>query len=212
MSEPVSAAPSAPARKAHIVRRLYDWTISWAETRFGTPALGLIAFLESSFFPIPPDVLLIALTFGAPRKWLRYAVVCSVCSVAGAVLGWAIGMGAWHALGDFFFNHVPGFTPEVFHKVESLYQENALIAILGAAFTPIPFKVFTIASGVFEVPVSTLIIGSIIGRSARFFLVAGMIRACGPRVRPFLEKHFEWAALAVFALGVLGFVAIKFVL
>lgn len=192
------------------LRKLYYWTLHWADTKYAVPALFLISFAESSFFPIPPDILLMAMCFAVPKKWVSYASWCTAASVLGGVFGWYIGLGFWGATQNFFFSVIPGFTPAVFAKVETLYQANAFVAILGAAFTPIPYKVFTIASGVFQVALPTLIVASIIGRGARFFLVSALIRFFGPAVKPFLEKHFEWATLLLLVLGILGFVAIKF--
>ena len=203
--------PSAPpSRKKSILRRLYDWTLTWADTPYGLPALVVISFAESSFFPIPPDALLIPLCFSKPKSWFKYAVFCSVASVAGGVLGWYIGHAFWDLTQDFFFNHIPGFTPAVFDLVRQKYDENAFLAVLTAAFTPIPYKVFTIASGVFDVSLAVVISASVLGRSARFFVLAGLIRGFGPRIRPHLERNFELAALAVLILGILGFLTLKF--
>ncbi|OGV68758.1 MAG: cytochrome B [Lentisphaerae bacterium RIFOXYB12_FULL_65_16] len=198
-----------PQKKPHLVRRLYNWTLSWADTPYGAPALAVLSFIESSFFPIPPDVLLIALCFSKPARWFRYALLCSVASVLGGVLGWYIGIAFWDFSSSFFFHYVPGFTPKVFDLVQQKYQANAFLAILTAAFTPIPYKVFTIASGVFDVPLQTLVLASAVGRSGRFFLVAILIRACGTPIRGFLERYFEWACIALFVLALLGFMAIK---
>jgi len=202
-------SPASRPKKPHLLRRLYDWTLTWADTPYGTPALAILAFAESSFFPIPPDVLLTALAFSQPKRWWRYALLCSVASVAGGIVGWWIGLSFWHLTADFFFRAVPGFTPEIFALVQQKYNDNAFVAILTAAFTPIPYKVFTIASGVFGVPITTLIWASVLGRSARFFALAGVIRLYGPKVRPFLERNFEWACTALFLLAVVGFLAIK---
>lgn len=187
---------------------MYDWTMSWAERPGGAWALFFIAVVESSFFPIPPDVLLIALCAGQPKRSLRFAAICSLGSVVGGMIGYAIGYGAWHAVRDLFIPYV--FSQGVFDKVAELYQGNAFLAILTAAFTPIPYKVFTIAAGVFEVNFWTLVIASIIGRSARFFLVAGIIRIFGPTIRTWVEKYFDWFACAFFVLLILGFVAVKY--
>lgn len=196
-------------KKPNILRRLYAWTLRWSEHRFGVAALAGISFAESSFFPIPPDVLLMPLCFARPKRWWVVALVCSVASVLGAVLGWLIGALFWQAIGPFFFDHVPGFTEEKFEMVRGYYDRDAFLWLVASAFTPIPFKIFTVASGVFGVSLKTLIIASLIGRSARFFLVAGMIRLFGPAVRPFLEKYLEWAALVLFLLALAGFMAIK---
>jgi len=200
-------APAAP--RPNIIRRLYAWTLSWAERPGGTRAMAILSFFESSFFPIPPDPLLAALTFSKPKDWWKFAFWCSAASVAGGVFGWWIGLQFWHLTQDLFFRFVPGFTPEVFAKVQELYLENAFLAILGAAFTPIPYKVFTIASGVFEVALPVLIGASIVGRSARFFMVAGVIRLFGPAIKPHLEKYLEWASVILFLLGIAGFAALK---
>lgn len=201
-AQPTSSRPN-------ILRRLYAWTLSWAESPFGTYALFLIAFVESSFFPIPPDVLLLALTFAKPAQWWLYGLICTAGSVAGGVLGWVIGLFAWQALAPFFFQFVPGFKQELFDLVQLKYQENAFAAILMAAFTPIPYKVFTIASGVFSVDLWTLIVASILGRGGRFFLVGGIIRLFGPNIRPLIEKYFEIAVILLFLLGLAGFLSIK---
>lgn len=191
------------------IRRLYDWTLSWADRPGGKRAMVGLSFIESSFFPIPPDPLLMALCFGKPKDWWKYALWCSIASVAGGVFGWWIGMTFWQATETFFFKMVPGFTPELFAMVQEKYNENAFLAILTAAFTPIPYKVFTIASGVFKVGLTTLISASIIGRSARFFMVAGTIRLFGPAIKPHLEKYLEVAAITMFLLGLAGFLALK---
>lgn len=173
----------------------------------------VISFAESSFFPIPPDVLLIALCFGAPKKWIRYAFWCSVASALGGVFGWWIGKELWDAAGPLFFRCLGsfGFTESNFNTVQHLYQQYGFWAILCAAFTPIPYKVFTIASGVFDFSLHSLILASVIGRSARFFLVAAVIRIGGVKIKPFLEKHFELTVTITFILGVLGFLAIKWI-
>jgi membrane protein YqaA with SNARE-associated domain len=207
---PPSQALAAARATKNPLRKLYFWTLHWAETKYAVPALFALSFTESSFFPIPPDVLLIALCFAQPRKWIYYGAVCTVASVLGGMLGWYLGLGFWHLADEFFFRVIPGFTPELFEVVRQKYNENAFLAILTAAFTPIPYKVFTIASGVFQVSLWTLVISSILGRGMRFFLVCGLIRGFGPRIKPFLEKHFEVATLLLLGVAVLGFVAIKY--
>ncbi|RIK84841.1 MAG: cytochrome B [Planctomycetota bacterium] len=209
---PSGPLPNAPAPRRNVFRRMYDWVLSWADTPYGTPALAAISFAESSFFPIPPDVLQIALSVSKPQRSFFYAAVSAAASVAGGVLGWVIGAALWHAVGDFFFAHIPGFTPENFELVREKYRENAFIAIFAAAFTPIPFKVFTIAAGVFDVSLGVLLIASALGRSARFFLVAATIRIFGPTVRELLERYFELATVVLGVLLIAGFLAIKWLL
>lgn len=205
-------APAAPqTRRPNVLRRLYQWVLSWADTPYGTPALAVISFTESSFFPIPPDVLQIALSVSRPRRAFYYAAVASVASVLGGIAGWVIGYALWAAVGDFFYDYVPGFTQARFDHVGQLYHDNAFLALLGAAFTPIPYKVFTVAAGVFHgyVPLGILIAASAIGRSGRFFLVALTIFFFGPTAKRIIEDYFEIVTFALFALLVGGFVVIK---
>lgn len=195
--------------RPNIIRRLYAWTVSWADHPAGTWALFFIAFAESSFFPIPPDILLLALCFGAKEKWLKYAFVCTAGSVLGGIAGWGIGWGlretvAVPLLGIF---DPSGHTQE---KIEGWYHLYGFWGILIAAITPIPYKVFTIFSGMAEYSLPLLIGASIIGRGFRFFLVAGLIRIFGIRVRPFIEKNLEWCFVVGLVLLVGGFVLIKF--
>jgi len=207
MSTDVSHS-DVPAKKPGVLRRLYDWTISWAERPGGAWALFFIAVVESSFFPIPPDVLLLALCVGAPKKSMRFALICSVGSVVGGMLGYWIGMSAWGAVKGLFIPYV--FSQEVFDRVKELYQGNAFFAVLAAAFTPIPYKVFTIAAGVFDVNFLTFITASLFGRSARFFLVGGVIYIFGAKVKALVEKYFDVFAWILLILGIAGFVTVKF--
>jgi membrane protein YqaA with SNARE-associated domain len=197
-----------PEKKTGLIRRTYAWTVSWAERPGGTWALFWIAFVESSFFPIPPDVLLLALVFGAREKWAKYALVCTLGSVLGGILGWLIGWGLAESIAKPILAvfDSDGSTQV---KIQAWYAEYGFFGILLAAITPIPYKVFTIASGMFHYSLLQLIIASIIGRGFRFFVVAGIIRACGPKVRPFIEKHIEWCFVIFGILLVGGIVAIK---
>ena len=210
-SEPAEPGATVHVKPPHLIRRLYDWVISWADTRYGTPALFLISVAESSFFPIPPDVLQLALSFARPSRSFFYAAVNAVGSLVGAVIGWLIGFALWAALADFFFRFVPGVTMESVDHVGRLYQDNAFLAILGAAFTPIPFKVFTISAGVFHdyVPLWTLLLASALGRTARFSMLAICVRVFGPSMRQFFEKYFELLTILLFVLLIGGFAAIK---
>ena len=188
-------------------RRLYNWTVGWADRPGGAWALFAIAFVESSFFPIPPDVLLLALCVGAATKSFRFALICSVGSVLGGMFGYLLGYAAWNAVEGIFIPYV--FSQALFDQVQGLYQQNAFLAVLTAAFTPIPYKVFTVAAGVFEVNFLTLVSASVVGRSARFFLVAAILYYFGPPVKRLIEKHFDRFAWALLVLGVGGFLALK---
>jgi len=189
---------------------MYDWTLSWAETKWGPAALGVLAFTESSFFPVPPDPLLMALTLGKPKRGLHFATLCTVCSVLGGIFGYFIGLYLWHAVDQFFFQYVPGFTEKNFLYVEGKYRENAFLAIFAAAFTPIPYKVFTVASGVFETGLAVLISASVLGRGTRFFLVAGLLRWIGEPAKHFIDRYFNLLTIAFFVLLAVGFWVVKY--
>jgi membrane protein YqaA with SNARE-associated domain len=193
-----------------MLKRLYNWVLSWAETRYGVPALSIVAFLESSLFPLPPDPLLIALCIGAPSRSLWFATVCSIASVLGGLLGYLIGWGVWEIVSDFFFKYV--FSIDSFLYVSKKYQENAFLAVLGAAFTPIPYKVFTVSAGVFKVNPLTFILASIIGRSARFFLEGALIYLFGFKIKDFIDKYFNPLVTAFFLLVVIGFIIVKYLM
>jgi membrane protein YqaA with SNARE-associated domain len=204
------AEPAPPARVG-LHRRLYDWVMGWADSPYGTAALLLIAFAESSFFPVPPDVLLIALGVGQPARAYFFAGVCTAGSVAGGMLGYAIGLGLWEAVDELFFAYVPGFTPEVFGRVQGYYDEYGFLAVMIAGFTPIPYKVFTIASGVFGMNFSAFVVASVLSRGARFFIEGALIARFGPRMREVLERNFNLMTALFVLLLVGGFLVLRLV-
>lgn len=203
-----------------LIRKLYDWMLHWADTPHGAIALFIIAFAESSFFPIPPDALLIALALGVKKKSFYFAGICTLGSVLGALFGYAIGHYAWwnevngvqdfSSLAIFFFDHVPGFTIPLFWQIKDYFDQYNFWIIFTAGFTPIPYKVFTIAGGAFAVNLVMFIIASIISRGARFFLVSFLIWKFGEPIRNFIDKYFDWLAIAFTVLLIGGFVVIKF--
>ena len=131
----------SPAAESHgPMKRLYHWVLHWAETPYGTPALFLLSFAESSFFPVPPDVLQIALSVSKPKRSFFYATVSGIGSVLGGIVGWVIGAVFWAAVGWFFIRYVPGCSEENLQYVEKLYKEWGFWALLGAAFTPHPLQ------------------------------------------------------------------------
>jgi len=198
-----------PGSKKNALRRLYDWVLSWAETQYGTLALFILAFTESSFFPIPPDVLQIALSAGKPKRAFWYATVSLIGSVLGAFLGFLIGYAFWTATQEFFFYYIPGFTEELFEKVKGYYSDNAFLAIFTAAFTPIPYKIFTIAAGVCQISVWILVVASVIGRGARFYLVAVFMYFFGTTVKSWIDRYFNLLTIVFVLLLIGGFVWIK---
>lgn len=200
------------------LRNLYDWVLSWADNAYGTVALFILAFTESVFFPVPPDVLLIALALGKPAKAFRFAIICSAGSIAGALVGYALGYYAWisadgsfTSFAQFFFNNIPGFTELVYFRIKDLFDQWNFWVIFTAGFTPIPYKVFTITSGVFQMNLFMFILASTISRSARFLLVAGLIWKYGPPIKGFIDKYFNVLALGFTALIIAGFVVIKYI-
>lgn len=205
-------AEHARERRPGFLRRLYDWVLGWAETRFGTPALFVLSFIESSFFPIPPDPLLMALCLGAPKKAFRYALVATGASVLGGLAGYAIGAGAWSLVGDWFFAHVPGVSPEAFGSVQELYDRWDFWAIFFAGLTPIPYKVFTLSAGVFAISLPIFLAASAVSRGLRFFVVAALIYRYGRPIAAFIDRWFNWLAWAFGILVVLGFLVVERVL
>lgn len=289
--------PSKPVPRWHFHRRLYDWVLHWAHTRYGTPALAGLAFAESSFFPIPPDVLLMALGIARPKRALYYAAVCSIASALGGLFGYLIGFALWNPVGapilrslrlltpasqevivrgveshavsvrapegvglhasrwsqwlglarpsqadggqtalihrGLLHRDAPPGTPPVgnwqyeveqtaaplapgqsawlmtdtYHQARALYEKHDFWIVFAAAFTPIPYKVFTILSGLMQMRILPFIIASAIGRSLRFFLVATLIYAFGEPVKRFIDRYFNLLSLLFFVL-LIGFFAI----
>lgn len=209
--EYVETPPSEAMERArgtrNPIRKLYFWTLHWAATPYAVPALFLLSFAESSFFPIPPDVLLIGMCFATPRKWLKLALWCSVASVLGGALGYLIGWQLWELVGQGIVKFYHGEV--VMEKIRVWYDQYGFAGVLIAAITPIPYKVFTIASGVFGFNFPQFMLASLIGRSFRFFLVAGLIGYFGETIRPFIEERLEWVLIGVTAAGVAGFVLLR---
>jgi len=191
-----------------ILRRLYDWVLSWAHKKYSSAALFVLAFSESSFFPIPPDVLQIALSVSKPKKSFVFALIASVGSVLGGILGYFIGLFLFDTIGNFIINTL-GYQSQ-FNVVGDYYKSYAFLAILVSAFTPIPYKVFTIAAGFWQVGLLPLIAASVIGRSARFFIVASLIYFFGPKIKEFIDKYFNLLTVIFIILLVAGFIVIKF--
>jgi len=248
------------------LRRIYDWVLHWAETPFGVWALFILAFAESSFFPIPPDVLLIALVIGAVRnppvsyppppqssernsfsqslaEWKKYfvklipyifthliplgkkiprsrpfrlALICSLGSVIGGIFGYGIGHFFWYAdnntfsaIAHLFFNTIPGFTVESFNTMKNGYDQWNFWIVFTAGFTPVPYKLITITAGVFNINFPIFCFASFVSRSARFFLVAGLLWILGPPIKTFIDNYFNLICfLFLFLLG-LGFIVVK---
>lgn len=206
----VPPPPGVPPRGIRYqIRRLYDWVLHWAETPYGMPALFLLAFAESSFFPIPPDPLLLALCLGLPKRSIRFAAVATVASVTGGMAGYAIGAGAWGVVDTWFFAYVPGVTPEAFEGVRAFYDRHGFAAVFMAGLTPIPYKVFTLASGVFGINFGVFVLASVLSRGFRFFVLAGLVYRFGPPIERFIDRHFDRLVILFSVLLVGGFIAIE---
>lgn len=200
------------AKKTGIVRRLYNWMLSWAESPWAGWAMFLFAMAEAIIFPIPPDVLLLALCVGMPKKSFKYALICTAGSVVGAMVGFGLGAFAWEAVDSLF---IPGvFTQEAFDNVGSLYEQWNFWLVFTAGFTPLPYKLITISAGVFlgitQFPI--FVLASVISRGMRFFLVAGLVWKFGAPIKKFIDKYFNLCAIAFTLLLIGGFVLIKYAL
>lgn len=191
------------------IRAAYAWTLRWSESPQALTALLLIALVESSIFPIPPDVLLIAIVAARPQAWLRAAAACTVGSAIGAALGYAIGAGFMATLGQ----PIVDFYGAQAHwdRVVGLYNGEWGVWFLAvAAFTPVPFKIATISAGATQMAFVPFVLVSLFGRAARFLLVAAILRVFGAEVRRQLERHFDAATLLFLVLLVGGFLVLRF--
>ena len=191
-----------------MLRSLYDWTMGLAAHRHALVALALISFIESSVFPIPPDVLMIPMVLAArDRAWL-IALIATVASVLGGFLGYYIGAGLFEVIGqpilDFY-----GYG-ERFASFRESYNEWGAWIVAGAGFTPFPYKVITIASGVMDLDLATFTLASVVSRGARFFLLAALLWYFGPPIRRFIENNLPLLATLFFVLLFGGFVAARY--
>lgn len=192
------------------LRRLYDWVLGWADRPGGVWALFGISFAEASFFPLPPDLLLLLLALGRPRRAFWFALVCTAGSVLGAIGGYLIGNFLFVSIGqpilDFY-----GAGGQ-YESLGQMYNDHLWLTLGTAGFTPVPFKVFTIAAGAFGVAFVPFVVISALSRSGRFFLVAGLIRLFGEPIRGFIERWFNLLSIVFVILLVGGFVVVRFFL
>jgi len=185
-----------------IFEPIYSKLLAWAGHRHAERYLAGVSFAESSFFPIPVDVMLAPMVLAKKEKAWRLATITTVMSVAGGVAGYLIGrflFDAWgDALLDYFHAH------ETFAEIKESYVEHGMLIILLAGFTPIPYKVFTIASGVMSIAFLPFVLLSLVGRGARFFLVAGLIRLGGDRLEQTIHQKVEWLGWGSLLLVAIG--------
>ena len=199
------------------IRSLYNWVLSWSEKPSGPSALGIISIAEASFFPIPPDILLIPLSIGNRDKAISFAIICSLCSIFGGVIGYFIGYSIWWteageftAFAQFFFDHIPGITIDAFSNIQILYDQWNFWIIFTAGFTPIPFKLFTISAGAFNINFVPFLLASLVGRSARFLIVSVLIKKYGKGIQRFIEDYFNLLAILFTILLFGGFILLKY--
>jgi membrane protein YqaA with SNARE-associated domain len=183
------------------MQRLYDRVLLWSGHPRAPAIMSGLSFAESSFFPIPPDVMLAPMCLARPEKGWTFATLCTVSSVAGGVLGYLIGRLAFHWIEPWLMS---SSYAEVFAYAVGAFERWGVVYILLAGFTPVPYKIFTIGAGVVGMPVIPFLIGSAIGRGARFFLVAGLIRMMGERAAERLRRWVDTAGWAVLLLAVIG--------
>ena len=194
----------------NIARRLYDWMLAFADKQYAPKALFWLSFAESSFFPLPPDPLLIAMGAGRPARALRFAAITTVASVLGALLGYLIGAFLMDSVGTYLLNLYDA-DRHTWGKIEDWYTSYGIIALLLAAVTPIPFKVFTIASGAMGLGFLPFVAACAVGRGARFFLEGFLLRHFGEPIVKVLDKWFDLAAIVFAAMLVGGFLLIKYI-
>lgn len=190
------------------LRRAYGWMLRFADKPYAERALFGLAFIESSFFPIPPDPLLIAMGAGRPPRALRFALVTTLGSVLGALLGYAIGALLMESLGAWLLDLYDS-DRSVWGKLESWYEEYGNLALLAASVTPIPYKVFTIASGAFGFPLAPFVGFSLLGRGLRFGVEGLLLRRFGAPIAAWVERWFDWVAIGFTLLLIGGFLAIE---
>ena len=190
------------------LRAIYDWMLRWARTKYGEQVLFVVAVAESSFFPLPPDAVLLCLGVARPKRSLWYALLATVGSVLGGLLGYLIGAVFFASVGEWILDALS--LHEAFALAGSYFSENAFLAIVGAAFTPIPYKVFTIAAGVWAINPVVFLAASVVGRGARFFAEGLFLYYGGPRIAVFIDRWFGWVTLGVFLVVVALVAAVRF--
>ena len=196
---------------------LYKKCLDLAAHKSSKFYLAIVSFIESSFFPIPPDVLLIGLALGNRKKAFYYSSICLLGSVSGGLLGYGIGTYLWwnensqfSNLALFFFNIIPGFNEIIFYEIQNRYELWDFWIIFTAGFTPIPYKIITISAGAFDINFIMFFIASIVGRGGRFFLLGFLIWKFGDPIKIFIDKYFNLLAIIFTLLLIGGFIMINY--
>ncbi len=175
---------------------LYTITLRWAAHRHAPRYLAVLSFAESSFFPIPPDVMLMPMALAQPSRAMRFALITTIASVLGGVLGYAIGFFAMEMVEPLVIGAGYG---DALQQAREWFMTWGFWVVLLAGFSPIPYKVFTVAAGSLALPLLPFIVASLVGRGSRFFLVAGLVAWGGPRIEPWIRRYVDrigWASVA----------------
>ena len=200
------------------LRRLYDWVLSWASSPYAVPVLFTVSFVESSFFPIPADPLLIALILGLRKRAFYYSFICTAGSVFGGIFGYFVGSFLWwtetmdfSSIATFFFTYVPGFTEQLFYNIQAQYESYNFVVIFTAAFTPIPYKVFSISAGAFDINFLTFVVASILGRGLRFYGITVVLWYFGRPVKKIIDKYFDLLAILLLLISIISYIIIVYI-
>lgn len=185
---------------------LYDKSIAWSGHRHAHYYLGGISFIESSIFPIPPDVMLIPMGIAKPHRWWYFALIATLFSVVGGVFGYAIGYYAMHLIEPYIMSS--SMAPQFKHAM-ALFDKMGVFVVFLAGFTPFPYKVFTISAGAMQVPLWEFIFGSILGRGMRFFLVSWLVAKTAGRFETYFKRYVDWVGWGVLVLAILAFIWFK---
>ena len=192
----------------NILRKTYDWTLEKSKHPKAVWFLSLISFSESSIFPIPPDIILIPMIIAKRINAFFYAFICTISSVIGGLAGYCIGFFFFNSIGQLIINYYG--LQDQFTNFEKYYQLYGIWIVLGAGFTPFPFKFITIASGLFNLNIVLFILVSLLARGSRFFLLAGLIKLFGEYIIKFIDKYFNLLAIIFFILLIGSFFIIKY--
>ena len=192
------------------MKKITDWVLNWSKSPFAPFALLILAFSESVFFPVPPDLLLIVLVLAYRAKALKYAVYCAIGSVCGALVGYSLGHFIWiNSSGNYtwfaniFFQNIPGFSIEFFNSIKELYDKWDFWIIFTGGFAPVPYKIFTISAGVFDINLIMFFLSSVISRGLRYFIIAFLLWKFGEPLKIFVEKYYKRIAFG-FTVCLLG--------
>lgn len=193
-----------------MITALYNWTLTQAAKPSAEKALFGISFAESSFFPIPPDVMLMPMCLADRSRAFRFAFICSLASVLGGLFGYAIGFFLYEQVGRVVLDFYGG-AGQWFDQFQAQFNEWGFWWVFGAGFTPFPYKVITILAGVTHMDLAIFVAASVLSRSARFFLVAALLWQFGPAIRSFVEKRLPLLSWIFFALLLGGFLAVRYI-